>query len=96
MEERENLRNQFSSDEEEVVQEPEIAFNPIDPTGDFSLTFNEELLGLSFLEDLAKGLKSRGTVYDEFGEEAIAKAIRERIEKERKLSLIFMNIDNIL
>ena len=38
--------------------------NNFDPTGKFSLIFNENLLGLRFLDDLDKGLSSSGLVLD--------------------------------
>ena len=38
--------------------------NNFDPAGKFSLIFNEDLLGLRFLDDLDKGLSSSGLVLD--------------------------------
>ena len=45
-------------------KKPQLAFNNIEPSGHFGLVFNQDLLGLSFLQDLGKGLTSAGVVSD--------------------------------
>ena len=51
----------------ESIEEPKLAFISIEPTGEFSIIFDDEILGLAFLENLNKGLASRGTVTQESG-----------------------------
>ena len=61
------LLNELKSHTPEFIEEPKLAFISIEPTGEFSIIFDEDILGLAFLENLNKGLASRGTVTQESG-----------------------------
>ena len=41
---------------------PALAYQDVEPSGDFGLFFNADVAGLSFMETLNKGLGSRGEV----------------------------------
>ena len=44
---------------------PALAYQDVEPSGEFGLYFNADVAGLSFLETLNKGLGSRGQVKEE-------------------------------
>ena len=51
----------------EIRKDPKLAYNIIEPTGEFRIVFDEDIIGITFLKDLKKSIESRGTVIDESG-----------------------------
>ena len=45
---------------------PALAYQDVKPDGDFGLYFNSNVAGLNFLENLNRGLGSRGEVSNSF------------------------------
>lgn len=45
-----------------VPEKPDLAFEPVQPTGKFSLYFNQGLAGLSFLNEIGAEVKATGIV----------------------------------
>ena len=45
-----------------VPEPPALAYQDVEPDGDFGIYFNSNVAGLSFLETLNKGLGSRGQI----------------------------------
>ena len=67
-----------------IIKKPELAFGILEPSGLFSIVFDENIIGLSYLEELNKGLTSVGTVADK----------DENNARERQLASNATNVDD--
>ena len=52
-------------------KKPELAFSPIERSGNFSILFNKGLAGLDFINELGVEVKTKGTVSELFADEAV-------------------------
>ena len=63
-----NLRQKEKPFVKTKPAKPDIAYEPVKPTGSFSVLFNKGLAGLDVISQLGKEVKTTGSISSEFAD----------------------------